>query len=62
MSCLQEHPLASAPRARPGQAVAPYSGCALGSVSLPAADTPLFSGAFGGTSTYAPSVSTQELF
>jgi hypothetical protein len=45
-----------------GQAVAPYSGCALGSVSLPAADTPLFSGAFGGTSTYAPSVSMQELF
>ena len=45
-----------------GEAVAPYSGCALARVSMPAADTPVFTGSFAGNSAYAPSVSDQQLF
>ena len=45
-----------------GEAVSPYSACTLGQVSLPAADTPVFSGSFAGNATYAPSVSAQGPF
>lgn len=45
-----------------GQAVAPYSACGLGSVSMPAADTAVFAGSFAGNSTYSPSASSQEAF
>jgi hypothetical protein len=40
-----------------GQAVAPYAGCPLSPVSLPAADEADITGRFGGTSKYGPSVS-----
>lgn len=45
-----------------GEAIAPYSGCALARVSMPAADVPMLTGSFAGNSTYAPSVSKQVLF
>jgi hypothetical protein len=45
-----------------GQAVPPYSGCALSSVSLPAADEAVLTASYAGSSTYARSVSAQEAF
>jgi hypothetical protein len=45
-----------------GQAVPPYSACAVSTVTMPAADVPAFTGSFAGNSTYAPSVSAQQAF
>jgi hypothetical protein len=45
-----------------GQAVTPYQGCALSPVSAPAADVLVFSGAYGGDASFAPSMSAQQPF